>query len=125
MCSSDLNLCCSSHSPHSSSSSLFLLYPQPFSDVFRIKVLNVEETCVSLNDVDICFVVQCVGKSEEVVAIEEVDVVEVVDDLVNEEFFGARVHSGRSHDNFGYRNRKQSMRVIGMSLDIQYRPYFI
>ena len=60
------------------------------------------------------FVVQCVGKSEEVVAIEEVVVVEVVDDLVNEEFFGARVHSGRSHNDFGYRNKKQSRRLIGI-----------
>ena len=61
------------------------------------------------------FVVQCVGKSEEVVAIEEVVVVEVVDDLVNEEFFGVRVHSGRSHNDFGYRNKKQSRRLIGIT----------
>ena len=104
---------------------LFLLYSQPLSDVFRIEVLNVEETCVSLNDVDEQFVVQSIGKCEEVVGIEEVVAIKIVDDLRNEAFSVACIHSGRSHNNFGYRNRKQSMRVIGNASDTLYRPYFI
>ena len=90
-----MNLCFPSYPLHSSFICLFLLYPQPFSDVFRIEVLDVEETCVSLNDVDVRSVVQCVGKGEEGVGIEEVVTVEVVDDLRYEAFSGACVHSGR------------------------------
>ena len=119
-----LNLRCSSHSPHSSFVHLFFLYSQPFSDVFRIEVLYVEETCVSLNNVEVCLVVQCVGKGEEIVGVEEAVAIEVVDDLRYEMLFGACVHCGRGHNNFGYRNRKQSRRVIGMSLVVRYQPYF-
>ena len=74
---------------------------------------------------DVASVVQCVGKGEEIVGIEEVVAFFIVDDLWDKAFFGAGVHSGRSHGNFGYRNRKQSMRVIGISLVLKYRPYFI
>ena len=77
-----------------------------------------------LNDMDVSFIVQCVGKREEVVRIEEVVTVEVVDDLRDKMFFGACVHCGRGHNNFGYRNKKQSRRVIGMSLVVRYQPYF-
>ena len=69
---------------------------------------------------DVSFVVQCVGKCEEVVGIEEEVAVEVVDDLRDEVFSGACVHSGRGHNNFGYRNKKQSKRVIGISLVVRY-----
>ena len=51
---------------------LLLFYPQPFSDVFRIKVLDVLKTCVLLNYMDVRCIVQCVGECEEVVSIEEV-----------------------------------------------------
>ena len=85
---------------------LLLLYPQPFSDVFKIEVLYVKETCVSLNDMDIRLVIQCVGKGEEVISVEEVVAFKVVDDLWDEVFSGACVHSGRGHNNFGYRNKK-------------------
>ena len=77
-----------------------------------------------LNDVDVCLIVQCVGKGEEVVGIKEIIAFEVVDDVRDEAFLGACVHSGRGHSNFGYRNKKQSRRVIGMSLVVRYRPYF-
>ena len=73
---------------------------------------------------DVHLIVQCVGEGEEVVGIEEVVAIEVVDDLWYETFLGARVYSGRGHDDFGYRNKKQSRRVIGMSLVVRYRPYF-
>ena len=65
------------------------------------------------------FIVQSVGKGEEVVGVEEVMAIKVVDDMRDEAFFGACVHCGRSHDNFGYRNKKQSRRVIGMSLVVR------
>ena len=71
------------------------------------------------------YVIQCVGEGEEVVGIEEVVTFEVVDDLWDEVFSGACVHSGRSHNNFGYRNKKQYRRVIGISLVVRYRPYFL
>ena len=70
------------------------------------------------------FIVQCVGKCEEVVGIEEVVAFKVIDDLRNEAFSGVGVHSGRGHNNFGYRNRKQSKRVISISLVVRYQPYF-
>ena len=73
---------------------------------------------------DVSCVVQGVRKSEEVVGVEEVVTVEVVDNLRDEFLFGACVHSGRGHNNFGYRNKKQSRRVIGISLVVRYRPYF-
>ena len=81
-----LNLRCMPDSLHSSFVCLLLLYPQPFSDVFGIEVLNVEETCVSLNDMDVRGVVQCVGKGEEVVGIEEIVAIKVVDDVWDEAF---------------------------------------
>ena len=74
---------------------------------------------------DVAFVVQCVGKCEEIVGIEEVVTIEVVDDLRDEAFLRACVHSGRGHNNFGYRNEKQSRRVIGILLVVRYRPYFL
>ena len=48
-----------------------------------------------LNDVDKSVIIQCVGKGEEVVGIEEVVAIEIVDDLGDEAFSGACVHSGR------------------------------
>ena len=77
-----------------------------------------------LNDMDVAFVVQCVGERKEVVRVEEVVTIEIVDDVRDEAFLGASVHSGRVHNNFGYRNRKQSRRVISISLVVRYRPYF-
>ena len=50
---------------------------------------------------DICFVVQCVGKCEEIFGVEEVVAIKVVDDVRDKAFSGACVHSGRGHDNFG------------------------
>ena len=73
---------------------------------------------------DVCCVVQCVGKGEEIIGVEEVVAVQVVDDLWDEAFFRVCVHGRRGHNNFGYRNRKQSRRVIGILLVVRYRPYF-
>ena len=47
---------------------------------------------------DKCFIVQCVGKCEEVIGVEEVVAFEVVDDLGDEAFSGAGVQSRRCHD---------------------------
>ena len=74
---------------------------------------------------DVRLVVQCVGKGEEIIGVEEIIAFEVVDDVWDEAFFGACVHGRRGHDNFGYRNKKQSRRVIGISLVVRYRPYFL
>ena len=74
---------------------------------------------------DVVFIVQCVGKCEEVIGVEEVVAVEIVNDLRDEAFLRACVHSGRGHNNFGYRNKKQSRRVNGISLVVRYRPYFV
>ena len=73
---------------------------------------------------DVAFVVQSVGKGEEVVGVEDVVIVKVVDDMRDKVFFGACVRSGRCHNNFGNRNKKQSRRTIGISLVMRYRPYF-
>ena len=69
---------------------------------------------------DVASVVQGVGKGEEIVGVEEVITIKVVDDLGDKTFFRACVHSGRGHNNFGYRNKKQSRRVISISLVVRY-----
>ena len=74
---------------------------------------------------DESLIVQSVGKGEEVVGVEEVVAIKVVDDMRDETFLGACVHSGRGHNNFSYRNKKQSRRAIGISLVVRYRPYFL
>ena len=74
---------------------------------------------------DVRLVIQCIGEGEEIVGVKEVVAVEVVDDLRDKAFFGASVHGGRGHNNFSYRNKRQSRRVIGMSLVVRYRPYFL
>ena len=74
---------------------------------------------------DVRGVVQCVGKGEEVVGIEEIVAIKVVDDLGDEAFSRVSVHSRGGHNNFGYRYKKQSRRVIGISLVVTYQPYFI
>ena len=74
---------------------------------------------------DVASVVQRVGECKEVVGVEEVVTVKIVDDLRDETFFGACVHGGRGHNNFSYRNKKQSRRTIGILLVVRYRPYFL
>ena len=69
---------------------------------------------------DVCPIVQCVGEGEEVVGVEEVVAIELVNNVRYEAFFGACVHSRRGHNNFGYRNEKQSRRVIGILLVVRY-----
>ena len=96
---------------------MLLLYPHPLSDVFRFKVLNVVETCVSLYDVDIRIIVQCIGKREEAVRIEEIVAIKVIDEMRDLAFFGACIYSGRGHDNFDY--RKQSRRTISITLAVR------
>ena len=73
---------------------------------------------------DIRRIVQSIRKGEEVIGVEEIVAVKVVDNVRDESFLGACVHGGRGHNNFGYRNKKQSRRVIGISLVVRYRPYF-
>ena len=56
---------------------------------------------MSLDDMDVHLVIQCVGKCKEVVGVEEVFAVQVVDNERDLAFFGAFVHSRRGHNNFG------------------------
>ena len=66
-------------------------------------------------------VVQHVGKGEEVTGIDEdIFFIELVGGVNGKVFFGACVHSRRGHNNFDYRNTKQSKRTIGMSLVVRY-----
>ena len=74
---------------------------------------------------DVRLVIQCIGEGEEIVGVEEVIAIQVVGDEWNEAFSGACIHGGRGHNNFGYRNKKQSSKVIGISLVLRYQPYFI
>ena len=84
------------NSLHPSFICLFLLNPHPFSDVFGLKVQNVVETCVSLNNVDVCMVIQHVGKGEEITGVDEdIFIGKLVGGVKGKAFLGAGVHSGR------------------------------
>ena len=69
-------------------------------------------------------VVQHVWEGEEVAHIEEkVLLIELVSRVWELALFGASIHGRRGHNNLDY--RKQSKRVIGLSLVVRYQPYFI
>ena len=77
-----------------------------------------------LYGVDVSVIVQHVWDSEEVARVKEkVLLIELIGWVWELAFFGACVHGRRGHKNLNY--RKQSKRVIGMSLVMRYRPHFI
>ena len=81
---------------HPSFVRLLLLYPHPLSDVFRLKVRNVVETCVSLYHVDKSMIVQHVWEGEEVLCVDEnIFAIDLVSRVKGKAFLAACVHSGR------------------------------
>ena len=68
-------------------------------------------------------IIQHVWEGEEVARVEEkVLFIELVGRVWELACFEVCVHSGRGHNNLDY--RKQSKRVISISLVVRYRPYF-